>query len=206
MSYSTKQIKIYKKFLESISSKCEDPELMRTIMEGFDMCHPLVENVVDDAKKMFEKYVSKDKLEGYAKAITKGFEVSGMDDLKEYIAKALETDSVGTEYTDAALNYLGESVMVESVTEQLKKLAKILAVSAIIAGGAQAGETSDDKSSDENTETQQEEVVENTEMSLDDLLKKTLGTKALDYLKKKNAPTLQAAEKAGEIVGKVATE
>jgi len=194
---TTQKIKTYETFLEGIAKYCPDKELMETITNGFRKCHPLHESLVDDIKSTLGNFVKPEKIEGFAKVVAKGMEASGVTDVKDFVKKAL-TMNPSEDFAQEAVGFLGEAVLTEGVGDSIGKIAKIMAVAPMLASGAMAGEAPSDSSATQQTPAPKTFDSGDKTPDLDSFLKNTLGDKAMDFLKKKNAKSTQTAQTLGQ--------
>ena len=199
MITTTAQIKTFQTFLESISKYCDDKNLMSVITEGFNTCHPLHESIIDDVKATLGKYVPAEKVEGFSNVVAKAMEKTGLVDVKEFIKKVLDMTPT-PEFAEESVDFLGEAVLTEGVGDKIGKLAHIMAVAAMLASGAMASEGSDstavpavDEAPAKVTQFDQDKTE-----SLDDMLKKALGDKGMNYLKKKSEKNTNTVQDIGD--------
>ena len=156
MKATKTQIKQFAAFLESISAETSNSALMDVIKRGFRECYPINEadeqpnqpqvapaasGNIDKIKAFFSKAVPADKLDGFAKGIEKAMSKVKIDDVSTFVKKALNSNPK-QEFIDAATEFLsgGEKAVTEGVSDSVAKLVEILAVSAMLAGGASAGD------------------------------------------------------------------
>lgn len=196
---TAKQIKTFETFLEGIAQYCPDKELMETITNGFRKCHPLHEGIVEDVKTTLGNFVKPEKIDGFAKVVAKGMEAAGVTDVKEFVKKALSMNPT-EDFAEEAVGFLGEAVLTEGVGDKIGKIAKIMAVAAMLASGAMANESAPSDSTTQTTAPTAQKTFDSgdTSQNLDSFLKGALGDKAMDFLKKKNAKSTSTAQALGQ--------
>lgn len=159
MKATKTQIQQFSAFLESISAETKNVALMDVIKRGFVECYPINEaeddtqpveqtttapetpDVLSKIKAFFGKAVPAEKLERFAKGVAKAMAKVNIDDVATFTKKALNSNPK-QEFVDAATEFFsgGEKAVTEGVSDSIGKLVKILAVSAMLAGGASAGD------------------------------------------------------------------
>lgn len=159
MNVSQTQIKQFAAFLESMSEATPNKALMNVIKQGFKECYPINEGVGEAVMSFFKGHVPEDKLQGFSKAIATAMEKSGMDNVGEFVKKALKSQPK-QEFVNAAQEFFNgkETPITEGIGDKVSKLIQVLAVSAMLASNAVAG-----GNLDEYEEVVGEDIVEDIE-------------------------------------------
>ena len=184
-----KKVEIFKAFLENLSTITDDKELLKTLTEGFEKCYPSKDSIT----AFVECGLISSDVPGAKKIIEAGMDASKIADFDEYM-KSLEGKNPEPAFEAAISDVFGSSTLVEAETSKLSNLMKILALSAGIASGAHAADA------DTTTVKAPTQQFQNEDDSpkLDDVLKSSLGDKAMHYIKGHNAKTIHDVKTAGE--------